>query len=543
MGDSLLNVLINLKDHDNENQYVKKKYQKIFSSDTTFREVYNWIIALAVEQHKSRIVKEESESNSLAIFDCTMHPIKKLELITGINDGLTGEESVTLHSLGWFPSARIVVFYADDESGQNKLQSHTDVLHDADLWMSEQNGSSLFKTSNPVTLLGDEWKNSTSDKPTPSQLLTHVTNRHDDENSEYIKRRAQFLSKERNVSKEGSDVKRIDIESRLDEKIRSLEEKSKTNSVSAKVRQMLIKSRAKGDKKLREEDRFYLEVYYIDDTSDIEQTTELVPSYHYFSKMSLVGTILDSLHRASSKESLELLIKVKESSDSGIACYRRLPNTIAIYELENVLKPFESIFVHKYSANDKPSIILSTPSIILDQGPTDGVATIKDRSSAPIESVKEPEYCLHLLQKVEDSQLKDRIDKSIAICLLDNSNKLKKKASTSTSEKVNQLLMKSKAKGDKTVKSGDRFYLEVFLIDESNQNNPTSSLTLQFFDKRISFGRICLISFPAYLGQDTEVLIKLNDLYWKFPETLKLVTAESEGLLKNFDRIVVRKCS
>ena len=534
MGDSLINALIHLVPGK------KKNHQKLFSSDTTFREVYDWILCLTNEEHKKRNLTSSNHNRAFTLFDCTVHPIKRLELLSGINDGLSGEQSVTLHSLGWFPSAKVVVFYADDLNSQNQLLKHIGVLHDADLWLSNWDDGILDSKQNPVKLLSKEWNDASSSKPTPSQLLDSITHRHEEENTEFLKTRSKCLA---NGTKDVLNTKRIEMASKLDERIRSLEEMSKTSHVSAQVRRMLIKSRSNGDNSLREDDRFYMEFYSIDDTceSNRNNLSKQSPLFYFFSRLALVGNVLDSFAKPQSNQSLELLIQVDKKSTKDSKFYRRLPNTIALYEAEKYgLMPFHCVFVRKYFTNDRSSA--TAPIISIEEESTISEENMNKESNifSPLHSKQERnESSLIVQQSTEEVDLRDYIDKLIASC--DIPLKDKKNGTSVRSEKVRHMLMKGKAKGDKTTKLGDRFYLEVCIIDESNESDIKAGISLQFFDNKASFGRICLSSFSNDLGRNTEVLIKKENLYFRFPETMKLSTAESTGLVRQFDRVVVRK--
>ena len=242
MGDTVVNVILNLKteSEDDGGEQKLKKFNKILSSDTSFREVYDWVKKIAYDENCRINGKDKlfPEKVHFVMYDCTTYPIKKIELDSGKNDAIAGHASVTLFSLGWFPSARIAVFYINDEDGVTNLTSHSSTrLHDADLWFEHK--TEFGDNTNPVTLIG-EWEHVA--KPSPSELLESVVHRHDKDDASTMRGRTTTNGyKQKDIQR--SESIRM---SKLDEKIKALEKNSKSDNVSAQVRRMLIKSRAKG---------------------------------------------------------------------------------------------------------------------------------------------------------------------------------------------------------------------------------------------------------------------------------------------------------
>uniref|UniRef100_A0A7S2LP03 Uncharacterized protein n=2 Tax=Leptocylindrus danicus TaxID=163516 RepID=A0A7S2LP03_9STRA len=109
---------------------------------------------------------------------------------------------------------------------------------------------------------------------------------------------------------------------------------------------------------------------------------------------------------------------------------------------------------------------------------------------------------------------------------------------------MRQILMKSKAKGDKKTPASERFFLECMVIDDANPSCASVSSSLLFFPKTASFGRICLKLFSADRGENVQCLVKGNapdNIYCYLSATMKLCDAESKGYIKQLGRIVVRK--
>ena len=155
MGDTVVNVILNLKTESEDDgcEQKLKKYNKILSSDTSFREVYDWVKKIAYDENCRINGKDKlfPEKEHFVMYDCTTYPIKKIELDSGKNDAIAGHASVTLFSLGWLPSARIAVFYINDEDGVTNLTSHSSTrLHDADLWFEHK--TEFGDNTNSVTL-------------------------------------------------------------------------------------------------------------------------------------------------------------------------------------------------------------------------------------------------------------------------------------------------------------------------------------------------------------------------------------------------------
>ena len=132
--------------------------------------------------------------------------------------------------------------------------------------------------------------------------------------------------------------------------------KQKNRGVSHKVRTMLLKSHSVGDKRLRMEDRFHLEVFCL---SDIERNDEegekkrkgansncSTRSYRYYSRQTTAGRVASSLAPDLGKDmAVEMLVSYPpptqrpppplEDGHSGVRRrYRRLPNTMTLHDAQ-----------------------------------------------------------------------------------------------------------------------------------------------------------------------------------------------------------------
>ena len=166
----------------------------------------------------------------------------------------------------------------------------------------------------------------------------------------------------------------------LDEKINNKNKKGtkgKNKKVSEQVRKMLIKSRAVGNKKLRQEDRFYIDTVLWDETSvendryngSIQQT--MSSSFMFFSRVATVGKVISTTagsladSRDKGAELLALTSPVtstssKEDDNNKInsLVYRRIPPTLPLHDAESkgYFKNFERVIVRIFRAEPGASI-------------------------------------------------------------------------------------------------------------------------------------------------------------------------------------------
>jgi len=105
-------------------------------------------------------VLPESRTETLCIYDCTLHPPIDISRKVIQYDQPTGPHSITLQTMDWFPSAKLAIFRAnDDQARERALQS--------DIHVHEDFQYNLPSNSNKVQL-----KSSTSTGPT---LISHAT--------------------------------------------------------------------------------------------------------------------------------------------------------------------------------------------------------------------------------------------------------------------------------------------------------------------------------------------------------------------------------
>ena len=535
MGDSTVQILLDISSFasytgDNASKHALRSYEKIsrvVSADTTLREVFD----IVHNEVKSRCNHRDL---NLAIYDCTVYPVKRVRLIKGQNDATSGVGAVTLQSLGWWPGARIAVCSANDADAQHRIMVH-DLREDA--WSVPEVISD--PVNNPVRLLDDQY---VSSRPMPSELLDSISRRHDKDNStvdtkDTVKPNKSLQSRE-TLERERS--------LRIDERIRKIEEqtKKKPSAVSSQVRKMLIKSSAKGNKKLTEGDRFYLEVLVVEDMNDDQNfslSSKGSSSFYFFSKMSTIGKVIESVCKTSSNFSLEFLICM-DSKEASYSRYWRIPNLVPLHEAEKKgLEQFSKVIIRKFSNGE-----LYTKSITEVDLLSEKEENFPRCTKVP-SFVEKNETSSTEAHSVELSGGINNVEESFAERLrsfIDNLNaeaSKVKKGKSKTSEKVQQMLMKSKAKGDKkNIKAENRFYLEVVIIGEVKDPLEGTS-SFWFFDKRSSIGRTCLILLPNDLERDIEAIALSPTSCYRIPHEVKLCNAEAKGLIKQFGKIVLRR--
>ena len=108
---------------------------------------------------------------------------------------------------------------------------------------------------------------------------------------------------------------------------------------------MLIKSRAVGEIRIRSEDRFYLEVIFLDGETEAAADSS---SYQFFSKLAAAGRVADLVNaqhpRKRNEDRVEILAKDEASGE-----LRRIPNTAYLNDLGKKGKviPFSRVVVRR----------------------------------------------------------------------------------------------------------------------------------------------------------------------------------------------------
>jgi hypothetical protein len=486
---------------------------------------------------------EDNIELCLAIYDCTLSP--PTDVTDQVNNffATTGPNSITLQSLGWFPSAKLVVFDSRNDSLRDSL-FQSNLHRDEDFEYNLPNGKYSQKVEKHPTIL-------------PSQLMDVSQYRM---NSGSVETSSSALPS-KPIKKRTEEERRT----KLDALILKLDESSKKSKVSSQVRKMLIKSRAEGNNNIRVEDRFYIDaVLTIDDCDRKEESFSQVEEekeekhtvVHYFFGRScnighVVSKVVNGLNIGNEKMA-ELLVldrNLTSSSEEKKSVYRRLPNMLPIYEAERLgyIENFDRVIVRIFDRKagettslltslcderTKDSINQNVETVLLDQANDQIASNHENKSVVSMDKVDVP----------SDDQLKLYIKIKDAIEQFDAMNQKKVKTSK-VSEKVRQMLMKSKAKGNKKCHEKDRVYLEVLHI-QSNYTVSSSFVFISKFDqiKKLVSG---LQNWNASEG-DFTILIETNlddksvgPCYRVVPCELKCIDAEKQGFLKSLQRIIL----
>lgn len=555
-------------------------------------------------------------SNSLLLYDMTLHPPRNVTPTIASHSALTGPNSKTLNQMGWFPSARLAVCYerdigSKDNDSTDAVQCMVDMVGEGagDEETGEYNRTKRLAVDDRarmVKLTGPDNDESAGDghRPKVSEMMAAVENR-DIRNGD-----APIISKDsaaterakKAAAKRKQEARRT---ARLDEAIRRIDEcnkkssskRSKTNAnISAQVKKMLVKSRAVGKKSLREEDRFYIEVLFVDDTvpdrtfaggeGKEHDTDGESSSYHFFSRVAKVGSVASNSIATDAGTTVEVLVKTIKAEDNSKE-YRRLPNLMALHEAEEqgYLNQFDRVVVRKHrlcSIDDNDEGSGPTKSVLdadedVDEGrarssdrhgaatfgtsedkkaspgddhaTTSGqkgtavAATCTENDTADSSSAATLSLCHKISQAIEDAEASKT-----------KGSNAKKKKKSSTSEKVRQMLIKGKAKGDKkAVKEQDRYYLEAILVREDSLTGSITANTppAPYFFHRMTSIEASILKALGVSSKDiasVELYVRESrdgqgDIYGRLEDvTMRLCDAEEKiSALQQFSCVVVKQ--
>lgn len=130
---------------------------------------------------------------------------------------------------------------------------------------------------------------------------------------------------------------------------------------------MLMKSRSTGDKKLKLEERVYIEVLVFQDHDKDNSSKRMESIYKYFSRSSNIGKAISTVTGPASKNSTaEFLISINQDTDSPL--WMRLPSNMCFSEAlqKNYLKEFDRVVVRvfgKTMTREDDAIFDYTPCI------------------------------------------------------------------------------------------------------------------------------------------------------------------------------------
>ena len=548
---------------------------------------------------------------NVELYDCSLYPPRELTKEVKEFHESSGPKSITLHSLGLFPSAKLVLVHSNDvQAKEHILFSHAQHSDHQDYQYNLPTTSTTTTTTH--TIIADKYKprqnhhstlmpdttttTTTTTTILPSQLLQAVNHVREEELSTIDQQQQQQqrrLQTSHNRRTEKERCQRLD--SILD-KLRQKDNKNNKNKkVSKKVQQMLIQSRSDGDKKrIHQQDRFYLQIFILDDTHTQQQQQQQL-FYYFFSRVATVGKIISTLNNMnkipacqSNDTSIEFLVSFPNTSSTSTTPYDqkqnksfyRIPTTMSLYEAETngYCHNFDSVILRIFS-NKHDSM---TTSILdyNDKNTIDDYQHIKiDNHPSTNQNISHPQELEmknhgHIQKSVEqiDSIMTDSLrhiyaNMNQAIQTYDteqstNHTKKQKKpkqTTTASSEKVRQMLMKSKAIGNKKIEMKDRLYLQVYMLKHNNKDTIIEIILCQpmFFSKWSRLEDIAndpLITKNYYKGEDckqqVDILVhtKIEQdqdekecvIFRRPPTNLRLMDIEKRNYIYSFGKIYMR---
>ncbi|GMH95684.1 hypothetical protein TrVE_jg5776 [Triparma verrucosa] len=304
-----------------DTEQAKKTIQLTVSSDTSLSTLLNQTLLphLPTTPH--------------TLYDLTLSPPKPVTL-TEETDGDVGENSVTLYSLGWFPKCILKAV---------PLGSEVPVSGWDGVWKPESETSETSETNAAQT----------TKRPKVQEIFKAVEERFTASERLPPSSAGASSSQLPPPPPPSLQIKKSKAErnAALDARIQLLDEKTagkkgKKKKIADKVKQMLIKSRAEGEKRLRAEDRFYVEVMFLD------KSDGGVTNYFFFSRLWSVGRVCDFVDgKVGGKlesDRIEFLIKVNEE-------FKKIGNIKYLNDLERdgKVKQFERVFVRRVGESEE----------------------------------------------------------------------------------------------------------------------------------------------------------------------------------------------
>jgi hypothetical protein len=540
MGDTRIEVQISRSLIDSLKAYSHGKDSVIItvklSADTSVRELFEDV---KVEQAGDSSLLTLLEQNSGAsVWDCTLNPPANItDWPLSIYCEKMGVKSKNLYDAGWFPSGKI--FLAAPGLDPTTILKATDIYEDRQYNNFDQGtyqdvttGSS---SSQPKVMLAQHYGGAL---PLPSQVFKHVKERfHDYEQSDSMAAAAREEQRKNHLLKVAKQRER---NRKLDVKIHQLEAANgKNKKVSEQVQRMLIKSRATGRSDLKMQDRLYFHCIIVNDTDQKLSKEE----YRYFSSQDTVGRVVSSFGFQAGGMQAEMLIRIYGDQDAFE--YRRLPLLLRLYEIisRKLLAEFDTIIIRFFDP------MQNDPTIVVDD---DSFDTAVDHQHNPEVGLDSKEMAVLtetsvpvISERNEGPTLvsNSRLHAQISFALEDG--KGHGKNTSSSVVKVRQMQMKSKATGDaKRVKMNDRFFVDLVVIEDGENCKVTRSPV--FLCRTDAIGRLTTDIFAkASLKEkwEYELLVPSDDgeSFLKIPDVgLRFCDAEAAGVLKCFDRIVLR---
>lgn len=599
-------------------------FVRMYSADTTIREVVDENILLrkiflgndSLSQSSSKETETITEATSeFTLWDCTLSPPRDITSWPRQDyPDLQGLKSKTLHAAGLFPSGTWMVIpkgmTPNNFSGYDS-NVYVDVQYNNNNGDSNDNTDTIEKmNTNRTVEFNDPALRLDTSTPLPSQVMETVSTRFAaEERAEELKRMETSESSITALRRENIQLraqKELERVIKLERRIAMLEEQSNNNKPKKKkkaldqVLRMLVKSRATGDKNLKDQDRFYFQclILYDDNVdttisdSEDHDTTKSMPDgarpskeYRYFSPQDTFAKIANSVSNGRHKENKEFFSEVLcrrlegqiEEMHTALPVYRRFPMTMRVYEAksrgylslsENITNYFDDTLIIRCYIDREDATPLIQDETILHinnknntnkKGITDSNDQMTSTDAAAI-SISTPTIADKKTNTAsndadtttttfEDTPLSD------AIRQMDDANKTGSEKGQSTKKsaaalKVRQMKMKSKAKGNKKLKIEDRVFLEVVLISEIGRK---PICECYFLSKKDPIERILQwiggtgtnASSPLFtknVAEQWEFLVPQDDSRYRPIATTSIAMKEAEEIeiLKSFDRIILR---
>lgn len=260
--------------------------------------------------------------------------------------------------------------------------------------------------------------------------------------------------------------------------------------------------------------------------------------------------------------------------------YKRLPNMMTLHEARNAgwLAEFDVVVVRVYSIKSdgdgqgqhgpSRSVLDSDVDDVDDEDGNDDIhrqqpyscsKSITDTAMSNVEDLHLPATSsaeANKTQTMDESQqqLQNLIQNMFTTTnevQTDNDTLSRKKKKLAT-QKVQHMLLKSKATGNANLKQEDRIYLEIIIFHDdgsssTNDVNQRRSISCHFFSKCNNIQNVFDRLVDDQLRRNEFVFATHSDengaekeVYKKLPPTLRLGLAMEMGLLSNFDRVMIR---
>ena len=557
MGDATIYILI--EDTSSSDMRFHQEIA-VLAADASIAELMENVSTLL-----GRYGSSSADLDKATIIDASYNPARLITSQARQFRDKSGPSSRTLQSMGWFPSGKIAILL------RNAVRNEDVALNDFLVWQSkalqEEHDVAYSNPDRPETNRhpsgkGVQWVGvgaSTSGQTLkPSQIFSAVEARADGDQVEDETLHRNNRSNSKRPSKKQSEAERA---KRLDTLLNNLAEgKSKTKkknaAVSEKVRTMLLKSRSEGNKQLRMEDRFHLEILHLvdlppEEASGANPVNETSP-YKFFSKQTTAGRVASSLaSNLGDKRSAEFLVKTSSKSISaGEARYRKLPNTMSLQEAERrrFLRDFDVVLIRIYSLSASEDDRFGPSKCVLDsdsedEPDADDLSVDLAGSKATKSTAEKVEAATHdddssdLLSSEWQRQVKSLIES------IDEASEEPNRKKKKVSKQVQNMLIKSKAKGDKSVKQANRVYFRIVVCREVGGvlREETVPSSYRFFSKQKDLEQVITDCCPA--GTSARCITRnsaTGDFRVLSPLSLRLSEAIDKGVLEDYGIFVIR---